>query len=160
MLDHLAAARAGALSPRQEQDGRWLRERFAGRCWIGVELLTGGFDARRLELWRRSARRWDLPRVAAGDVHMHRRSRRALQDVLTAIRLNTPLQDRGLCLFPERRALFTAVAAAARVVSRAAARADARRSPSAARSISMNCATNTPRKSCRPAPLPPAICAH
>ncbi len=42
----------------------------------------------------------EVPRVAAGDVHMHRRSRRALQDVLTAIRLGTPLQAAGYALFP------------------------------------------------------------
>jgi error-prone DNA polymerase len=39
-----------ASAQRQEQDGRWLRERFEGRLWLGVELLTGGFDVRRLEL--------------------------------------------------------------------------------------------------------------
>src|SRR5580693_7950725 len=37
-----------AALPQHLEDGRWLRERFAGRLWIGVELLTGGFDARRL----------------------------------------------------------------------------------------------------------------
>src|SRR5277367_3467940 len=37
--------RAGrAALPHHEKDGRWLRERFAGRLWIGVELLTGGCD--------------------------------------------------------------------------------------------------------------------
>ena len=86
--------------PQQDQDGRWLRERFAGRLWIGVELLTGGFDARRLELLEALGKTLDLPRVAAGDVHMHRRSRRALQDVLTAIRLNTPLHAVGYALHP------------------------------------------------------------
>src|SRR5882757_6023499 len=40
--------RAGrAILPQHDQDGRWLRERFFGRLWIGVELLTGGFDTRR-----------------------------------------------------------------------------------------------------------------
>ena len=93
--------RAGrALAPGQEADGRWLRERFAGRLWLGVELLTGGCDARRLELLETLGETLQLPRVAAGDVHMHRRSRRALQDVLTSIRLNTPLQDLGLAVFP------------------------------------------------------------
>jgi error-prone DNA polymerase len=93
--------RAGrAALPQHDQDGRWLRERFAGRVWIGVELLTGGFDARRLELLETLGKTLDLPRVAAGDVHMHRRSRRALQDVLTAIRLNTPLSAAGYALFP------------------------------------------------------------
>jgi DNA-directed DNA polymerase III PolC len=86
--------------PAHDQDGRWLRERFAGRLWIGVELLTGGFDTRRLELLETLGKTLQLPQVAAGDVHMHRRSRRALQDVLTAIRLNTPLNAAGVRLFP------------------------------------------------------------
>jgi error-prone DNA polymerase len=92
------ADKAGQL--RQEQDGRWLRERFAGRLWIGVELLTGGHDARRWELLETLGRTLQLPCVAAGDVHMHRRSRRALQDVLTAIRLGKPLQAAGYALYP------------------------------------------------------------
>jgi error-prone DNA polymerase len=90
----------GALPPSHEEDGRWLRERFPGRLWLGVELLTGGFDVRRLQLLEALGKTLELPRVAAGDVHMHRRSRRALQDVLTAIRLNTPLQSLGFAVFP------------------------------------------------------------
>jgi len=86
--------------PQHDEDGRWLRERFPGRLWIGVELLTGGFDMRRLELLEALGRALELPRVAAGDVHMHRRSRRALQDVLTAIRLGKPLQAVGYAVFP------------------------------------------------------------
>ena len=89
-----------ASSQRQEEDGRWLRERFVGRLWIGVELLTGGFDTRRLELLEALGKSLELPRVAAGDVHMHRRRRRALQDVLTAIRLGKPLQAAGYAVFP------------------------------------------------------------
>jgi DNA-directed DNA polymerase III PolC len=84
----------------QEEEGRWLRERFAGRLWIGVELLTGGHDTRRLELLEALGKKLMLPCVAAGDVHMHRRSRRALQDVLTAIRLGQPLQAAGYALYP------------------------------------------------------------
>ncbi len=87
-------------SPQQESDGLWLRERFAGRLWIGVELLTGGFDARRLQLLGALGRTLGLPQVAAGDVHMHRRGRRALQDVLTAIRLKVPLSAAGTKLHP------------------------------------------------------------
>ncbi|HEX3913708.1 MAG TPA: error-prone DNA polymerase [Steroidobacteraceae bacterium] len=86
--------------PGQEQDGRWLRERFAGRLWIGVELLSGGHDARRLDVLETLGKTLALPCVAAGDAHMHRRSRRALQDVLTAIRLGEPLQSTGYALYP------------------------------------------------------------
>jgi len=86
--------------PQQDCDGRWLRERFAGRLWIGVELLTDGFDTRRLALLQALGKTLDLPLVATGDAHMHRRGRRALQDVLTAIRLNTPLSALGYALHP------------------------------------------------------------
>ncbi|HEX3951745.1 MAG TPA: error-prone DNA polymerase [Steroidobacteraceae bacterium] len=86
--------------PHQESDGRWLRERFEGRLWIGVELLTSGYDARRGEMLEDLGKTLQLPCVAAGDVHMHRRSRRALQDVLTAIRLGEALQTAGYALFP------------------------------------------------------------
>ena len=86
--------------PQHGEDGRWLRERCSGRVWIGVELLTAGCDTRRLEFLEMLGKELDLPCVAAGDVHMHRRSRRALQDVLTAIRLKTPLNAAGYALFP------------------------------------------------------------
>jgi error-prone DNA polymerase len=86
--------------PRHHEDGLWLRQRFSGRVWIGVELLTGGCDTRRLKFLEMLGKALDLPCVAAGDVHMHRRSRRALQDVLTAIRLKTPLNAAGYALFP------------------------------------------------------------
>ena len=85
---------------RQEQDGRWLRERFTGNLWIGAELTTCGHDARRLECLETLGKTLQLPCVAAGDVHMHRRSRRALQDVLTAIRLRVPLHTAGYALHP------------------------------------------------------------
>jgi DNA-directed DNA polymerase III PolC len=89
-----------AAWPGQEGEGRWLRERFAGRLWIGVELTTSGHDRRRFELLEALGQKLELPCVAAGDVHMHRRSRRALQDVLTAIRLRVPLQAAGYALHP------------------------------------------------------------
>jgi error-prone DNA polymerase len=94
-LPPAAAAAHGAAA-----DGAWLRERFAGRLWIGVELLTSGGDARRLAELTALGAQLGLPCVAAGDVHMHRRSRRALQDVLTAIRLNTTVDAAGFALFP------------------------------------------------------------
>jgi error-prone DNA polymerase len=84
----------------QEEEGRWLQERFAGRLWIGVELTTCGHDTRRLQLLEALGKKLELPCVAAGDVHMHRRSRRALQDVLTAIRVRKPLQAAGYALYP------------------------------------------------------------
>lgn len=73
----------------------WLAAHFAGRAWLAVELLRDGQDAGCLQHSERLADDYGLPRVAAGDVHMHARGRRALQDLLSAIRLNTPVAELG-----------------------------------------------------------------
>ncbi len=81
-------------------DGRWLAERFPGRTWIAVELHAGPDDAAWLEALRALGVACGLPLVAAGDVHMHLRARRPVQDVLTALRLKTTVFDAGYALFP------------------------------------------------------------
>jgi error-prone DNA polymerase len=53
-----------------------------------------------LDALRNLSRRTGLPLVAAGDVHMHARSRRRLQDALTAIRLGVPVARCGRNLHP------------------------------------------------------------
>lgn len=83
----------------QEADARWLAGRFPGRLWIAVELLCGPDDAAQLARLQAIGKACDLPLVAAGDVHMHVRGRRPLQDTLTAIRLRSSLFDAGLALF-------------------------------------------------------------
>jgi error-prone DNA polymerase len=79
---------------------RWLAERFPGRAWVAAELHCGPDDRARLAGVRGLARAAGLPLVAAGDVHMHVRSRRRLQDVLTAVRLGKPVRECGHALFP------------------------------------------------------------
>src|ERR1700688_672826 len=74
-----AAAAEQALA-----QGLWLRERFPERARLGVGLHRGAADRSRLAHCQELARRCALPAVAAGDVHMHRRNRRRLQDLLTA----------------------------------------------------------------------------
>ncbi len=80
------------------QQARFLRERFDERCRLGVPLLVRGHDAALLEATRRVADAAGLARLAVGDVLCHLRSRKALQDTLTAIRLNTPLKSLGYAL--------------------------------------------------------------
>ncbi len=79
---------------------RWLQALFPDRLWLAVELHRDGRDALRLNDLSALGRRHDIPLVAAGDVHMHVRRRRALQDAVTAIRLNTTVADAGHALFP------------------------------------------------------------
>jgi error-prone DNA polymerase len=88
----------GAAS--RETDARWLAERFPQRLWIAVELLCGPDDAQHLAHLRALGHAARIPLVAAGDVHMHVRSRRPLQDTLTAIRLRTTVFETGHALFP------------------------------------------------------------
>ncbi|HET8692246.1 MAG TPA: error-prone DNA polymerase [Steroidobacteraceae bacterium] len=82
------------------EEAKWLRERFEGRLWVAVELLAAGGDRERLGRLTGLAASLSLPAVAAGDVHMHQRRRRALQDVLTATRLGTTVAAAGRALFP------------------------------------------------------------
>ena len=79
---------------------RFVAEAFGSRAWIAVELFARAGDAARLARLEALSRMSGLPLVAAGDVHMHVRARRALQDTLTAIRLGTPLAQCGYALFP------------------------------------------------------------
>jgi error-prone DNA polymerase len=88
-----------AHEPLTSQAG-WLRESFADRCWIAVELHRGAADARRLALLRELSVAMGIPMVASGDVHMHVRERRALQDTITAIRHRCSLAAAGHRLFP------------------------------------------------------------
>jgi error-prone DNA polymerase len=90
------------LPGRQPDDehGRWLGELFPQRWWIAVELLTTGQDRRRLAALQALGRRLEAPLVAAGDVHLHVRGRRALQDVLTATRIGTTVDQAGYALHP------------------------------------------------------------
>jgi error-prone DNA polymerase len=77
------------------EEARWLGERFRDRLWIAVELLRDGMDRERLQTLQRLGRDVGLPLVASGDVHMHVRARRRLQDALTAIRHNVPIREAG-----------------------------------------------------------------
>ena len=70
-----------------------LHELFPDRSWLAAELLCGPDDRGRLMQLKQLAAAAQLPLVAAGDVHMHVRSRRPLQDTLTAIRLGIPVAE-------------------------------------------------------------------
>jgi error-prone DNA polymerase len=83
-----------------EADAGWVKDSFGGRAHIAVELHRGGADRERLAQLRGLSHRSGLPLVAAGDVHMHARSRRVLQDTLTAVRHGVTLDQAGYRLFP------------------------------------------------------------
>ncbi len=78
--------------------GRWALGQFTGRCWVGVEQLRRLDDELWLHRLRSLSELTALPLVAVGDVHMHVRSRKPLQDVLTATRIGKPLTECGHAL--------------------------------------------------------------
>ena len=121
-----SGCRVRSRRPAEGRSGS--RERFAGRLWLAVELAGRGRRPRaaRSALTALGARALGMPAVACGDVHMHQRRRRALQDVLTAIRLKTTVARGGPCAVPERRAHPAPARAARGAVSAGAARGDAR----------------------------------
>ena len=104
-LEDLAGALDGLLGlwlPRHGQDeehGRQLQQLLPERLWLAVELHRGPDDARKLDQLQGLAARLGLPCVAAGDVHMHVRGRRALQDTLTALRHHCTVMEAGSRLF-------------------------------------------------------------
>jgi error-prone DNA polymerase len=83
-----------------DDSDRWILEAFRGRLWIAVELLADGLERERVERLQALGRTLSLPLVASGDVHMHCRERRVLQDTVTAIRLGTTLDQAGFALYP------------------------------------------------------------
>ena len=82
------------------ENALWVRERFPDNSWLAAELHCGSNDSGKLKQLETISKHSGLPLVAAGDVHMHLRSRRRLQDTLTAIRLGRPVRECGRALFP------------------------------------------------------------
>ncbi|MEC5408090.1 error-prone DNA polymerase [Paraburkholderia sp. MPAMCS5] len=76
----------------------WLASFAAQRSWIALELWQTGSDDLQIDALRTISKASGLPLVAAGGVLMHTRSRKPLQDTMTAIGLNTPLAACGHAL--------------------------------------------------------------
>ena len=78
----------------------WLKRWFGDRAGIALALLRRAGDAELLGVVKRVAQLAGLPIVATGDALMHLRSRKPLQDTLTATRLKRQVAQCGLQLEP------------------------------------------------------------
>ncbi|HEV7912440.1 MAG TPA: PHP domain-containing protein, partial [Albitalea sp.] len=76
----------------------WLKTWFQDRAAIAIELLHRAGDDLLLDTVQRVGAFTGLRIVAAGDVLMHLRSRKPLQDTLAATRLNLPVAQCGFQL--------------------------------------------------------------
>jgi error-prone DNA polymerase len=97
------------------QHALYLHRRFPQRAWIAVELLSGPNDHAQLAMLHELAALSGLLLVAAGDVHMHLRSCKPLQDTLTAIRLGVTVAAAGHHLQPNAERHLRPRAALARI---------------------------------------------
>jgi error-prone DNA polymerase len=82
------------------EQAAWMAGAFPGRAHIALTLLRKSNDERHRFVVERAARAAALPIVATGDVLMHVRSRKPLQDTLSAIRLGKPVAACGFDLAP------------------------------------------------------------
>jgi DNA-directed DNA polymerase III PolC len=108
-FDDLAAHAEGILAivlPPRRPDDPAFRERlralarlFGDRCYLAGTMLFRGDDARRLALLDNLAVEMRVGLVATNDVHYHEAERRALHDVVTAIRLGCTVDELGFRRF-------------------------------------------------------------
>ncbi|MBK5003618.1 error-prone DNA polymerase [Pseudomonas sp. S32] len=105
LRDDLQAHAYGLLAlwvPDETSDaatGQWLQGLFDQRLWLAVHMHRDHDDAQRLQRLLALARMLGIAAVACGDVHMHIRGRRALQDCMTAIRQHCTVAEAGRFLF-------------------------------------------------------------
>jgi error-prone DNA polymerase len=72
-----------------------LNNAFKDRLWIGINHQLHGGEQQDFERWHTLGIAKNIPLVACGEALMHSNERKLLQDVVTAIRHNTPVQEIG-----------------------------------------------------------------
>tara|TARA_B100001964_G_scaffold214736_1_gene252539 strand:+ start:1401 stop:4586 length:3186 start_codon:yes stop_codon:yes gene_type:complete len=82
--------------------GKQLQHLFPGRLWLGLEIFPDGNEIECYEHALTLSSQLKLPLVAAGDVHMHHPDRKALLDIVSAIRMRQSVQLAGRLLFANR----------------------------------------------------------
>ncbi len=95
----LLAPDYGIAASKLDMQLAWMRTTFGVRAHVALTLLHRGYDELHKNTVLRCAAAQGLGVVATGDVCMHLRSRKRLQDVLTAIRIGRTVADCGRALF-------------------------------------------------------------
>jgi len=67
--------------------------------WLGVSLVQDGNDEVIYVQASGLSKQYQIPMVACGNVHMHHKDRKMLQDLLTSVRLKTSIKRLGLQAF-------------------------------------------------------------
>lgn len=72
-----------------------LASAFKDRLWIGINHQLHSGEQQDFLRWHKLSNEKNIPLVACGAALMHCNDRKPLQDVITAIRCNTPVQEMG-----------------------------------------------------------------
>jgi len=89
---------SGQWSEKNQKIAQGLRSLFGPRLWLGATRLLQPGEREFFQKLEQLGERYDIPRLACGDVRLPTRSRRALLDVLTSLHENRPLAECGLAL--------------------------------------------------------------
>lgn len=81
-----------------------LHSAFKDRLWIGIDHQLWGGEQEVFPRWLALSRKKNIPLVACGHALMHSKERKPLQDVLTAIRHNSSIDELGTRLEPNAEA--------------------------------------------------------
>ena len=92
-LQHCLAIWLPNHSSQDISFGQQLDRFFRDRLWIGVELFWHSSDQQRYLHCAELSQQLRVNMVACNDVHMHCKTKKPLQDTLTAIRLGTTVDD-------------------------------------------------------------------
>ncbi|KVZ29358.1 DNA polymerase [Burkholderia multivorans] len=95
----------------------WFRATFGERARLGLVQLQRALDGPQRDEIRAAGARRGVRVVALGDVTMHRRSCKPLQDVMTAIRLGMPVSECGYALAPNAEQHLRSLARIAKLFS-------------------------------------------
>ncbi len=101
---HLPAGCLALWLPRYENNRplveqlKWLGRCFPHNTWIAVERSRDSGEKQKLKLLQSAGEQLGIPLCASGDVHMHCRVRRIVQDTVTAIRHRKPIGELGYAL--------------------------------------------------------------
>ncbi len=90
----------GINATQLHRQANWLKSTFGTRAYLALSLLYRGQDEQHKRIVMQTSVVHSLGVVATGDVCMHIRSRKPLQDVLASIRLGKPVAQCGHTLFP------------------------------------------------------------
>jgi error-prone DNA polymerase len=94
----LLAPAYGVDTATLARQAQWMRETFGARATLALTVLHQGRDEMHRAQLHAVAAEYGMALAATGDVCMHVRSRKPLQDVLTAIRIGKPVAECGYAL--------------------------------------------------------------